>query len=356
VNFVVLSDNKPLPGNDLVLPEHGFSLYFELEGRRFLYDTGASGKFIRNAAQFGIDISCVDVVIISHGHNDHTGGLREFFRINKRAKVYLSSEILFNDYYTCRRGPKRMLSMDKSLFNEFYDRFVFLNDDTEIFPGITLFFTKDAIFSMPVANKFLFVTKDGVDYKDNFFHEISIIISGERIKNIENSIKPQSQLVSQQELQLELKQKLQQELESEFQQELQSEQQPKPVLELLPQIQSKLQTEPSLELLSVDILKPNSLNFSVNEFSENRFIDIRNGDIVISACSHMGLLNILDKASVYSKNVNSYIGGLHLVDGDFDSEEDIIEIRKALIATYPQIQIFTGHCTSDKAIQLLKGV
>jgi len=50
VKFVVLSDNKPLPGNDLVLPEHGFSLYFELKGRRFLYDTGASGKFIQNAA------------------------------------------------------------------------------------------------------------------------------------------------------------------------------------------------------------------------------------------------------------------------------------------------------------------
>lgn len=290
MKFVVLSDNKPLPGNDLVLPEHGFSLYFELKGRRFLYDTGASGKFIQNAAQFGIDIKCVDVVIISHGHNDHTGGLRELFRINKSAKVYLSSEILFNDYYTCRRGPKRMLSMDKSLFNEFYDRFVFLNDDTEIFPGITLFFTKDALFSMPVANKFLFVTKDGVDYNDNFSHEMSVLINGDKCS----------------------------------------------------------------DNMSIDNFQVKSSKLRIDEFSETRGISTSDGDVVLSACSHMGILNILNKASSFSAKIKTFIGGLHLVEGEFDSDKEIADIGKTLKREYPQIHLYTGHCTSDRAIQILK--
>lgn len=61
--------------------EHGLSLYIETQEHRLLFDTGASDLFIRNARLLHIDLQKVDYLILSHGHSDHTGGLRLFFGI-----------------------------------------------------------------------------------------------------------------------------------------------------------------------------------------------------------------------------------------------------------------------------------
>ena len=73
--------------------EHGLSLLIESEGYKILFDTGQSDLFIRNAALLDIDIAEVDFLILSHGHSDHTGGLRHFLAINKKASVICKQEV-----------------------------------------------------------------------------------------------------------------------------------------------------------------------------------------------------------------------------------------------------------------------
>ena len=73
--------------------EHGLSLYIETQEHRLLFDTGASDLFIRNACLLHIDLQKVDYLILSHGHNDHTGGLRYFLELNTQATVVCKSEI-----------------------------------------------------------------------------------------------------------------------------------------------------------------------------------------------------------------------------------------------------------------------
>jgi 7,8-dihydropterin-6-yl-methyl-4-(beta-D-ribofuranosyl)aminobenzene 5'-phosphate synthase len=55
--------------------EHGLSLLLEAGEHRILFDTGASGAFLRNADRLGLTREPVRRVVLSHGHRDHTGGL-----------------------------------------------------------------------------------------------------------------------------------------------------------------------------------------------------------------------------------------------------------------------------------------
>jgi len=66
----------------------GFSCL--IEGKeRLLFDTGNSGKkLIYNMKQLNIVPETIDKVVISHNHWDHTGGLKEFLKLNNNAKVF----------------------------------------------------------------------------------------------------------------------------------------------------------------------------------------------------------------------------------------------------------------------------
>jgi len=70
--------------------EHGLSLYLETDRHRILFDAGQSGAFAQNAEKLGIDLSRVDVAVLSHGHYDHGGGLPRFLEINKTAPVWMN--------------------------------------------------------------------------------------------------------------------------------------------------------------------------------------------------------------------------------------------------------------------------
>ena len=71
----VLVDNNTYI-DDYYLGEPALSFYLEEEDKKILFDTGYSDVFLRNAEKMGIDLSVIDYLVLSHGHNDHTGGLR----------------------------------------------------------------------------------------------------------------------------------------------------------------------------------------------------------------------------------------------------------------------------------------
>lgn len=70
--------------------EHGLSLLIENNGYKILFDTGQSDLFIHNATLSDIEIAEVNFLILSHGHSDHTGGLRHFLSVNKKASVIVN--------------------------------------------------------------------------------------------------------------------------------------------------------------------------------------------------------------------------------------------------------------------------
>jgi 7,8-dihydropterin-6-yl-methyl-4-(beta-D-ribofuranosyl)aminobenzene 5'-phosphate synthase len=72
--LTVLVDNTTTPDHDYC-GEAGLSFLIETAGKKILFDTGLSGLFLANAEKMGISLRDLDVLIFSHGHIDHTGGL-----------------------------------------------------------------------------------------------------------------------------------------------------------------------------------------------------------------------------------------------------------------------------------------
>lgn len=61
------------------IAEHGFSALIEVEGKKILVDTGATGVTVEhNLNLLDLTIDDIDIIFLSHGHNDHSGGLKKF--------------------------------------------------------------------------------------------------------------------------------------------------------------------------------------------------------------------------------------------------------------------------------------
>jgi len=74
IRIVTLSENTA--GRMDVLGEHGVSFWVEADGEAVLFDTGQTGVFLDNAKALEVDLSSAKRVALSHGHRDHTGGLK----------------------------------------------------------------------------------------------------------------------------------------------------------------------------------------------------------------------------------------------------------------------------------------
>jgi 7,8-dihydropterin-6-yl-methyl-4-(beta-D-ribofuranosyl)aminobenzene 5'-phosphate synthase len=82
IKITTLSDN--VTGKADILAEWGLSVLVEDDGITVLLDTGNSISAARNADALAIDLSKIDKIVLSHGHFDHTGGLRSLLSKMKR--------------------------------------------------------------------------------------------------------------------------------------------------------------------------------------------------------------------------------------------------------------------------------
>ena len=90
-----------------IIPEHGLSIYIEFNGIKGLYDTGQSSQFLENAEAMYTDLADLDWISLSHGHYDHTGGLKDVLDItSKKIPVYIGKDAFQKKY--ARRDNDRI--------------------------------------------------------------------------------------------------------------------------------------------------------------------------------------------------------------------------------------------------------
>ncbi len=102
--ITTLSENTGATGK--ILAEWGLSILIETDEVNILLDTGKSISATYNADTLGVDLSRIDKIVLSHGHSDHTGGLREVLRrIGKEVEIIAHPDI-WAAKYVRRQGQK----------------------------------------------------------------------------------------------------------------------------------------------------------------------------------------------------------------------------------------------------------
>lgn len=160
-----------------IISEHGLSLYIETKNHKILFDMGQTDLFKHNAEKMGVELSKVDIAILSHGHYDHGGGIETFLEINKTAPIYIS-KYAFEPHYN---GKEKYIGLNKSLLTS--SRFIFTEDDIKIDNELTLFSSKNLKKEYPVNPFGLNMIKDGNLVPEDFRHEQYLVIN-ESNKNI----------------------------------------------------------------------------------------------------------------------------------------------------------------------------
>jgi 7,8-dihydropterin-6-yl-methyl-4-(beta-D-ribofuranosyl)aminobenzene 5'-phosphate synthase len=170
----VLVDDKALADFPA---EHGLSVYSELGDGNVLFDTGNTGLFIENAKRLGLDIGAIDVAVISHGHDDHGGGISAFLEANDHAPVYVSSHA-FEPHFTKRKsGEIQYNGLDETLKSS--PRVVRVSDRLDIGDDLTVFSHVPG-FRLPSLSNNKLLVPEGDSYRqDPFLHEQSLIVRKE---------------------------------------------------------------------------------------------------------------------------------------------------------------------------------
>ena len=101
IRITTLTENTAKYG---FLAEWGLSILVEVDGARILVDAGLSFSAVHNAQLLGIDLAKVDRIVLSHGHADHTGGLRDLLRRRGEVEIIAHPDIWAAKY--ARRDPK----------------------------------------------------------------------------------------------------------------------------------------------------------------------------------------------------------------------------------------------------------
>lgn len=178
MKITVLVENTT--SNKELQAKHGLSLYIETKNHKILFDVGTNNLFAKNAKKLGIDLSQVDILVISHGHKDHGGALKTFLKINSKAKVYLSKSA-FDCHFAKILFMRINVGIDKHLSSQ--ERLVFV-EDSMLIDNIELLTVNCNANATLKSNASLLKNINGKIVSDDFDHEIYMLVGEDGKKQL----------------------------------------------------------------------------------------------------------------------------------------------------------------------------
>jgi 7,8-dihydropterin-6-yl-methyl-4-(beta-D-ribofuranosyl)aminobenzene 5'-phosphate synthase len=162
--------------------EHGFSVLIEHEEVKILFDTGKSQEVLERNMGIIDGFNDLETVVLSHGHNDHTGGLPAIFK-NCSADILMHEKGL-EPKYKSKDGEMEFIGTPE-LYHSGDDEIHLAHDESlvkfvkkpvEIAPDIYIFTDIPMLNNFEELNPSLFCLHNGKFVQDPFNEELVVVL------------------------------------------------------------------------------------------------------------------------------------------------------------------------------------
>lgn len=176
-------------GTPLTIGEWGQSLWIEADDKKILFDTGPTAMVSRNAAAVGVDLSTADKIVISHGHYDHTGGLKEVLvkmresgRHPEGIEVIGHPDIFTPKHFYIKDFIERYIGIpfSREELEALGARFILSRDPVKISPNILTTGEVNISVDFEKIDKDLHVKEGNTQIPDRLADDLGIIVKTEQ--------------------------------------------------------------------------------------------------------------------------------------------------------------------------------
>ena len=161
--------------------EHGLSYLVEADGKRGLFDTGATDMVLRNAKTLGEPIDSLDWIVLSHGHYDHTGGLESVLKAQKKRIIVFAHPAAFIEKFKRSDDgyPSIGIRMSRSDIDKYAD-IIETTQPTRVSKSITLTGEIPRVVTYETPFSGFVQDASGADAVDPIPDDLSVIINANR--------------------------------------------------------------------------------------------------------------------------------------------------------------------------------
>ena len=183
IKITVLCENTV--GRLIGTGEHGFSAFIETGQENYLFDTGNGHSVVANSLAMEKDLRSIKKIFLSHGHQDHTGGLPEVLKLKGTVDVHAHPNVFLDRIAVLQEKDKETkrfvgIPYKKGFLELLGARFLFNTDFVEVENGMFLTgeVPRQTDFEKPDLR--LFAEIDGKRTQDTFLDDQSLILDTEK--------------------------------------------------------------------------------------------------------------------------------------------------------------------------------